>query len=374
MKIRTMFLLLTSLGAAQHALGYEIRTCGGDKIQWDGTPRFRASEVGFPDGHARTAALRTIVDRWNHSPAAFRFNLTWNEEGVSLGNGQNEVWFTGDPDVLDGKPAIAFNWDDCGDFGFGDGDSEIEEKDVVFACDAAWTGGCAATYPNPVRWYFGTNTNEMRPYGGTQRSFRTTAMHEFGHGLGLKHEDEEYNIMGSDETHIHANGNTGTAYPGEDASDGAERLYGASAETREDLGVVHWRYRAPNGNGYSSHERTGIFDANDVEIFDGRVNPGQRIRVEFSFENNGSTAHYAVPVRYFLSSDTLLDQGDRLLATASPDLLRNRVYTRRQTIDLPGNLVAGATYFIIAVVDSGNTIFEIYEDNNTTFSKPLTVQ
>lgn len=373
MKIQYILALLAAFTASQHAFGYEIRTCGDDKIEWDETPRFHASERGFPDGHFRSDALQAVVDRWNHSPANFRFNLSWNDGGSGLGNGQNEVWFTGDPDVLDGAAAAAFRWDDCGDFGFGDGNSELEEYDVVFACDAAWVSGCAATYPGPIRWYFGTSATAMRGYGGNQRSFRTTAMHEFGHALGLKHEDEEYNIMGLDETHIHAYGNTATAYPGEDASDGAVRLYGSNEESREDVAVVHWRYRGPNGNGYSAHERTGIFNADDVELLDPRVNVGQRIRVEFSFENNGSTAQNRVPVSYFLSRDTILDGGDRLVAEAAPDLLRNRVYTRRQTIDLPGDLIAGATYYILAVVDPGNTIHEVYEDNNVTDSKGFVV-
>src|SRR5688572_26335004 len=107
MKIQHILALIASLAASQHVFGYEIRTCGDDKIEWEETPRFRASENGFPDGHFRRTALRTVVDRWNHSPANFRFNLTWNDGDAGLYNGQNEVWFTGDPDVLDGAAAAA---------------------------------------------------------------------------------------------------------------------------------------------------------------------------------------------------------------------------------------------------------------------------
>ena len=69
---------------------------------------------------------------WNNGPAAFQFNLTWSEAHSGLDNWQNEIWFTDDADRLNGAPAAAFIDDDCGDFGFGDGNSEIEEIDIVF--------------------------------------------------------------------------------------------------------------------------------------------------------------------------------------------------------------------------------------------------
>jgi hypothetical protein len=301
---------------------------------------------------------------------------------VSLGNDQNEVWFTRHADIMDGAPAVTFTWDDCGDFGFGDGNSEIEETDVVFACGRGWD--CDAEgYPDneAVPWYFGTNKNQLWYYGGSRRSFRTTAMHELGHALGLAHESDEYNIMGTDYTHIHVNGDLATAYPGEDASDGAVRLYGPSAVAREDVAVVHWRRCDPlaeadcdDGGEYSSHLPTRIFDANGVELANYLASAGQRIRAEFTFENNGSTLQSPVHVAFFLSRDKLISLGDRLLAEADIGVGRNDVYTRNQTIDLPGDLAVGDTYYILAVIDPWNTIAEVYEDNNITYSRQIRIQ
>src|SRR5262245_32716546 len=188
MKIKSMiFLLAVFVMTVPQAFAYEVYWCGDDKIEWEGTPRMRASASGFPEGHARSAALQAVVDRWNSSPADFHFNLTWNEEHVGVYNGQNEIWFTADENFMDGAPAFTIPSDDCGDWSFGDGNSEIEEMDVVFACDAAWRTHCAADWERPMPWFYGTNTSFAEAYGGTHRPFRTSAMHELGHALGLAH-------------------------------------------------------------------------------------------------------------------------------------------------------------------------------------------
>jgi hypothetical protein len=370
--VRLTILVLGLLaGSTPSAFAYTYWVCGGDdKIEWEETPRMRASAAGFPDGHVRTAALQAVVTRWNSSPADFQFNLTFNDGNVGLDNGQNEIWFTNDAARLDEAPAAMFPEDDCGDFGFGDGNSEFEETDIIFACDRPWTS-CAG-YPRPEDWYFGTTRSAMNAYDSDgERPFRTTAMHELGHALGLGHEDGEYNIMGQDWDHIHAYGETATAYPGEDASDGAVRLYGSTAAPREDVAVVHWRYTGGNARGYSTHQRTRILhEFTDEEL--GAVDPGQRIRAEFTFENNGSNPQASVAVHYYLSRDRLLSFGDVLLGKSTLTLNRGNVMTTQARLVVPNTAAAG-DYFIIAVVDPGNAIAEAFEDNNMTDSKRFVV-
>lgn len=366
-------LALLLLASTNRALAWVIEVCDGplqdaDKIQWQSNPTLRASASGFPNATAEAAALRAVIDRWNASPADFRFGLLFNDRSVGLDNGQNEVWFSQNEDILDGAPAVAFTLDDCG-AAFA-GNNEIVEADVVFACDTD-TAGCPAAIGRD--WTYGTTLADMGAYGGPDRPFRTTAMHEFGHALGLKHEDDEYNIMGQDWTHLHAYDGTGTAYPGEDASDGAVDLYGADPGKGEDLSVSHWKYRDAR-NGYSRHERTRILDQDDVELPDYRVDAGQEIRVEFTLENNGVNDQAGVRVAYYLSADTAFGAGDQLLRTRTFGVNRNSVFTPITTIDLPSDLAAGVRYYVLAYIDDDHAVAETFENNNVAYSKRIQVR
>ena len=91
--------------------------CSGTLIKWSSggiPPRFRASQISFPTGNAFTNALSNVIGNWNRNPSSFSFNLTLGDSAIRRDNGQSEVWFSIDQDVLDGAPALAMTWyDDC---------------------------------------------------------------------------------------------------------------------------------------------------------------------------------------------------------------------------------------------------------------------
>ncbi len=334
--------------------------CLDQKLKWDSnTVRVRASGTSFPSGHSFTNALTELINNMNQNPSKFDFNLTYNESSVRRGNGQNEIWFSSDPSALSGAPAITWYWYDCVDYWIFGTDVEMTEADVVFDVNRTWTSG--------------TLKSAMWEYGGGARPFRTTAIHEFGHALALAHTATRYQIMGQDWTHNHVNGGRAHPYFGEDASNGAVFLYGSDSTPREDLGVVHWRWIGHSGE-YSTHGRTRIFDSNGSELSKvaGQSEPryyvdnGQTIQVEFTYENNGSNTH-TVDLQFYLSTNDTITTSDHLLRTTGVVLGRNDVWTTTHTVTLPNNLSPNRDYYIGAIVDSSDSVSEVFENNNATY-------
>lgn len=337
-------------GYTSKTFAYNYRTTNGVLRKWSSIPpQIRASGVSFPSGVWRNA-LAESVSRWNTSPSKFYFNLTYNDSSVGLNNGQNEVWFSDDNNVLSGAPAICYTWQNSS--------GRIIEADVIFDNRIAYTPS--------------TSKNLLSGYGGGSRPFQTTSVHEFGHALGLLHENRYYNVMGEDYTHIHTNAGVARSYPGEDASSGAIALYGTYSPPINDLSVVHWKWSSAGGE-YSRHTRTQMYNSsgtllssfNDAGERRYRVSRGQQVQVELTYENNGATTQ-TVNVGHYISTNDNITTTDTLIRQGSFTLVRNTPYTTRDTVTIPSNLASG-NYYIGAIVDRTGVVSEQYENNNSTY-------
>jgi len=310
----------------------------------------RAAAVSFPAGNAYRTALGTVATRWNENPSNFWFTQLYDDASVGLGNGQSEVWFSADASLC--SPAVTYSW--------WNSSGQLTETDVCFYNAAGYTTSM--------------NKTSIWAYGGASRPFETTAMHEYGHALGLGHEADEYNIMGSDWNHVSLSGSTARSYSGEDANDGAVALYGVySGGVIEDVGVVHMKRTGASGE-YSSHGLTKMYNTSGVELpytnFNGQrryqVTKGQQVRVEFTYENNGET--YQNPsVGLYLSTNSVISTSDTQLQTFPFGLGRADVSTYSRTLTIPATLTSGSTYYIGAFVDWNNVISEISSANNTAY-------
>jgi len=309
--------------------------------RWSGTTiTMHAAQVSFPAGNSYRTSLSTAVTRFNRNPSRFRISQAYDDGSVGFNNGQSEVWFTSDAAY---NPAWTFWWNNWWT-------GRIVEADVVFYNGEAYTTSMNKT----TSW----------AYGGSRRTFQTTLLHEYGHVAGLGHEADEYNIMGQDWTHIHCNGGTLYAYLGEDACDGLVALYGRHSSTIEDLSVSMFRRTGASGE-YSSHGLCRMFNSSGVLLsssaYNGQrrynVSPGQRVRVQFTYENNGETTQ-STRVGFYISTNNYVSTYDRLIGTLGMTLSRDNVFTYTATLTIPSDLAPG-TYYLGALIDNDNTLAEI---------------
>jgi hypothetical protein len=270
--------------------------------------------------------------------------MIWGDTSVSLGNGQNEVWWTSGF----GAPAVTNYW-------FNTGSCTFNEADVRF--------------DNTVAYHYTHTKGSLWPYGGAKRPFQTTAMHELGHVVGLGHEGDVYNIMGQDWDHIHANCGLAYAYPGEDAVSGAVALYGVWSGSLEELGVAHWRRTGVSG-GYSVHDRTRLLNSSGVELAKWtsspepvyRVNKGQVVRLEMTYENMGKTSPLTADARIYLSSNDCITTVDTVLQSFWLSQSRNTPYTITRTITIPATLTSGSFRWLGVNIDDPASFTEFYDN------------
>lgn len=319
-------------------------------LKWsNNSTQMRANKTSFAPGVWRDA-LTESVSKWNSNPSKFFFNLTVDDPDTEVGNGENEVWFTNDDNVLNGMPAkTAISWDiGC----------NVTEVDTVF--------------DNRLPYTPFTNKSTLGAYGGSSRPFQTTASHELGHALLLDHENRFYNIMGEDFTHLHTNAGVAKTYPGEDASNGAVFLYGLFSTPLNDLSVSHWKLSGKTG-GYSLHGRTQIFDTSEAVLSSYNdagepryyVNRGQQVQVELTYENNGAEKK-TVNFGHYISTNQDITTFDTLIRESSLTLGRDTPLTTRHIVTIPSSLAPGK-YYIGAIVDKNNVVSEQDETNNSTY-------
>lgn len=343
------------------SFGYRHCHCLGENLRWSGNGKtLYASPVSFPAGSVWRNAIQEAVNRHNINPSRFNYYLRTDSGGVRRNNGTSEIWGSSDSGVTQGAPAIAYYWYTCYWF-FGD-HVKMDEVDIVF------------NYSSPWRWTASTNKRYIWNYGGGGRPMQTTALHEMGHGLYLGHVNYEYNIMGSDYTHIHVNGGTARAYFGEDGSDGLVHLYGLRSPYRQDVGAVHWKHSGASGE-YSRHAKTRLYTSggsliNSYVTVNGerhyRVNRGQQVLAEFTYENNGAS-NQTSNLAFYVSTNDYISTWDRRLRTAAINQGRNSVYTTRHRVTIPNDLVRGRNYWLGVIIDWDGRLAETAEWNNATY-------
>ena len=386
MKIYQSIFAVTLIFAASLANAASWLECNGDswrKIKFKGnSTTVNISSNSYPP--AWQSKIEDAVKIVNHNPSPFWINTVVENDGVGNANGENEVYYA---DIEPAGVAISsfhcYWWKDTFlgityDSGYKWG---LDEVDVIL--DSHDDDGT----PHP--WTIFNNKSLINKYGGSNAMAEAVFVHEFGHLLGLQHVNAEYNIMGDAWHHMIAQNGKTHSYFGEDASKGATQLYGTQNSWYRDLSVSHYRYTGVSGE-YSTHARTRVFKKHGTKWQEvtpytsssyGGVNNqpvnerlwgvsrGDRIRFEFTVENNGKQTETNVRCGTYISTNDFISTSDRQIHTYTWDAIaaQGAAYTFFSEITIPNDLDQNRVYWVGYIVDDNNQIHEKTGKNNAAY-------
>ena len=392
MKTYQSILAVTLIFSASLANAASWLECNGDsrkKIKFKGnSTTVEISSYNYPPRWQSKIKDAVKIVNWNPSP--FWINTVVENDGVGNANGENEIYYA---DIEDA--GVARSWSHCywweetifgiqTDSGYEWG---LDEVDIIIDSTRYVDHDDDPNTPRiaePRPWTLSSNKSQIFKYGGSRSLVESVLVHEFGHFLGLKHVNAEYNIMGDSWNHmITQNGET-RSYFGEDASKGATQVYGAQNSWYRDLSVSHFRYTGADGE-YSTHARTRVFRKDGTEwqvvtaysgISDHPVNEpiwvvsrGDRLRFEFTVENNGKQTETNVRGGIYISTNDWISTSDRRISTHTWNTIaaQGAAYTFTYEITIPNDLDQNRAYWVGYIIDDNNEIHEKTGKNNAAY-------
>lgn len=213
------------------------------------------------------------------------------------------------------------------------------------------------------------------PTGG--RSILGTAVHEGGHCIGIGHEDDVYNMMGDDRTHVTRNSTTTYYGPGEDLSNATIARWGkrSTTDAYRDVGLTVMRWSGSDGT-YSSHDFGVMRDSLGNTLptdgsFAGQpayeVVAGETVQMELVVENNGEKNTESFSIGFYLSTNAFISTSDTLLSEDTGYVqTRNVPYEALEPVTIPIDTPPG-NYFLGAYADHDNVIPEVTSANNIAY-------
>ncbi|NEP61235.1 MAG: S8 family serine peptidase, partial [Symploca sp. SIO2G7] len=141
-----------------------------------------------------------------------------------------------------------------------------------------------------------------------------------------------------------------------------------SDEDAQNIGI--WNSWQLNFYGTANNTQLPDLVGRNFDILQEPLNAGDSFSVDFTLQNSGDIAAGAFNVSFYLSTDNNITSSDYLLDTASVSGLSDLSFVNlTQNLTLPGvnnSFWNGdGTYFVGMIVDSGGTVTESNENNNS---------
>ena len=319
------------IAPAAHAWNYD--TCNGNKRVWDGNNvTFKPSTVSFPSGSGWRSSLEAAKNGWNiYSPGSkFDFTFSYTSSGsYSSGDDKNSILVTSSYSWGSGTLGVAITRYKTCLWPFWGG--KIKEVDVLF--NPAWS------------WNLATNPTA----GSLGYSSTLVGLHELGHAMGMKHEN---NVMASLNSYYANSGPLGASndvHPHANDVGGARSGYGTSGTQRDFAASIYKR----TGSGTSG-----------VIYPPSTVYRGSTASFQYTMENRGTVNETSVGVKYYLSTDRTITTSDYYLGSAGFAINNATASTKTVNVTIPTSVPAGYYYFGF-IIDPENYIGETDEGNNS---------
>jgi hypothetical protein len=319
---------------------YTYLVCDGDdKYTWTeecpGCAYMAVNPISFPVNSTNSAELAAAMQAWNNVGGSFfEFHPTIDlySNTVSLGNDVNEVYL-GDIEDPDAVAVTSLLYDACLPFD----DADINEADVVFNENEDWWNG---------QWFYNLEDENHHP------NLRMVALHEFGHVLGLRHENDVMATMN-------------TTYPC-GGPIGPNKLIAPLADDRRGVSFLY-------PDIYDQNVKPDLVGSNYKRIAPGksdRVNSptsvaaGSQTSFEFTFMNIGRTNSGSFAIGFYLSTDTNITTSDILLGTnTGASAVAGGLVTGARTVTIPSSVAPGF-YWMGVLLDKNGNVAEQSESNN----------
>jgi CARDB protein/matrixin len=319
---------LAGLAISLQAGAYGWDTCDGNKVVWNrGWTNMWVSTTSMPPDSVWDARLQNAMWHWNNvKRSGFTFYVGRDTDGTHQdGNGVTEVFFEGGLGA--NTLAVTRFRSHCrqGDYG-------IDETDVAFNTDQSWS-------VSPLDY-----ADLDAPY-----SFEATALHEFGHVLGLNHEDRWLATLNSFYPDSGPVGHGKEWDPLSDDREGARFLYPDGTAETDIAGSVFKRTIAGESGLVASPAA---------------VARGSSATIELTVHNLG-TGTQSFNIGFYLSTNDIISTADRLLGTNTGAwLTAGASITGSRTLTIPSDVTPGR-YWLGTIVDHDEQVGEAHEGNNS---------